>query len=163
MIKVLVTGDREWTAPYVKDAEFNAKNNQWMSRRQTVREAIENLELDLDVPLADIMIIHGGARGADSLANDLATELGCQIRAYPAQWDVYGKGAGPIRNREMLDKNPDVVKCLAFHDDVVGKSKGTLHMCRYARLKNIPVTVYRSDGSFFDFLLPVTTPRFGKR
>lgn len=165
MIKILVTGDRNWTAPYhfKDDPDFNDKNNLWMSRRQTVREAIENLELDLEARLSNFLIIHGGAHGVDSLAGSLAEELGCQARAYPAQWDVYGRGAGPIRNREMLDKNPEVVQVLAFHDDVVGKSKGTLHMCRYARQKNVPVTVYRSDGSFFQFVMPASMYQFGRR
>lgn len=162
MRKVLITGDRNWVAPVNKDPEFGSKQTEWLSRRMTVREAIQRLELDLKtVNLAEIMIIHGAAKGVDTLVANTAHELGCMVKAYPALWNVYGNGAGPIRNREMLDKNPDIELCLAFHDDLIGKSKGTLHMCRYAKMNGVPVTVYRSDGSSYPFIYPTTTRRFG--
>lgn len=56
-----------------------------------------------------LIIIHGDARGADQLAGDWARLRGKVIVACPADWNTYGKGAGPIRNQQMLDKKPDVV------------------------------------------------------
>jgi len=171
VIKVLVTGDRNWTAESTRltltgadegDSKITAENNIWLSRRQTVREAIEHLELDFNTPLSQITIIHGGARGADSLAGDLAAELGCKVRVYHASWQVYGKGAGPIRNRQMVDENPDIVHCLAFHDDLEGRSRGTLHMARYAKQNGISVNVYRSDGSYYVFMKARTGLQFGR-
>jgi hypothetical protein len=58
----------------------------------------------------DITIIHGGANGADRLASDYATVNYCQEECYPADWNRYGKSAGYIRNRKMLeDGKPDLV------------------------------------------------------
>lgn len=55
-------------------------------------------------------IISGGAKGADSLAEDYATINGCAFTEYPADWNKHGKAAGPIRNQQMLDEGkPDLV------------------------------------------------------
>jgi len=48
-------------------------------------------------------LIHGSAAGADSLAREWAAKQGVLCWAYPAQWDRYGKPAGPIRNQKMID------------------------------------------------------------
>ncbi|MCP9841401.1 DUF2493 domain-containing protein [Synechococcus sp. J7-Johnson] len=47
-------------------------------------------------------LFHGGARGADSLADQVARRLGWSVRPMLAQWSKHGISAGPIRNREML-------------------------------------------------------------
>jgi len=44
----------------------------------------------------DITIIEGGAPGADTLAKKAAIECGIQFKEFPADWDKYGKKAGPI-------------------------------------------------------------------
>jgi hypothetical protein len=150
MIKILITGDRNWISPPLKDPEYKANHYMWMQRQRTIGTVLHNLKNELGVPFKDILIIQGGARGVDSVAGSLAQELGCQIRTYPAQWETYARAAGPIRNREMLDKNPDIIRCLAFHDDL-GKSRGTLDMCRYALTKNVPVEVYSTDGTHYTF------------
>lgn len=55
-------------------------------------------------------IIEGGARGADTLGYKYGKANGCSIETYKAKWDEYGKGAGPIRNQQMLDEGkPDLV------------------------------------------------------
>lgn len=55
-------------------------------------------------------VIHGAARGADTLAGRWARETGRQVEIYPANWKEHGKAAGPIRNREMLvEGRPEVV------------------------------------------------------
>lgn len=56
------------------------------------------------------VLIHGNARGADTLAKKWATSRGIPHLPFPADWDAHGKAAGPIRNREMLrDGKPDGV------------------------------------------------------
>ena len=50
-----------------------------------------------------LAIIHGGARGADTLADEWARSRGVPFYAVRAEWDRYGKAAGMKRNREMLD------------------------------------------------------------
>jgi len=51
----------------------------------------------------DLRIMHGAAKGADTLAGDVAAEFGVRCKAFPADWNAHGKKAGPIRNQQMLD------------------------------------------------------------
>ncbi len=69
-----------------------------------------------------IVVISGKAKGADSLGEKLAKEIGWKVLEYPADWDTNGKSAGYIRNIEMA-KNADAL--IAFWDE---KSRGTKHM-----------------------------------
>lgn len=53
-------------------------------------------------------VVHGGARGADALAGDVAGRvLGYKVEVHQADWHRYGKSAGPIRNQRMLDSGID--------------------------------------------------------
>lgn len=70
----------------------------------------------------NIVIVSGGARGADSLGEEYAKERGYGLQRKPADWDKYGKSAGYIRNREMAEIAD---ACICFWD---GQSKGTKHM-----------------------------------
>lgn len=77
--------------------------------------------------------ISGGARGADTLAQKFAEAWGKTFTCYPANWRVYGRSAGAIRNRQMLTEGkPDVV--IAFPGGI-----GTAHMVRIAREANVHV------------------------
>ena len=49
-------------------------------------------------------LFHGGARGADQAIAAAAERLGWSAEAVPAQWARYGVAAGPVRNREMLQR-----------------------------------------------------------
>lgn len=48
------------------------------------------------------VLIHGAARGADTLAADWAAVQGIEVWAFPANWNRDKKAAGPIRNAAML-------------------------------------------------------------
>ena len=48
------------------------------------------------------LLLHGGARGADAAIGRAARQLGWSARVVPAQWELHGRAAGPIRNRELL-------------------------------------------------------------
>lgn len=87
----------------------------------------------------DTEIIHGCAKGADSLAALSAQKLNFKIFPFPANWDLYGRAAGPIRNRQMLKFKPDLV--LAFHDDLA-QSKGTKNMIKMARDAKVKCIIY---------------------
>jgi hypothetical protein len=83
--------------------------------------------------LPAITIIHGGARGADSMADDYAIVNWTGLKVYPAQWAKYGKKAGYIRNQKMLDEGkPNVV--VAFPG-----GKGTQMMKDLARKAGVEV------------------------
>lgn len=59
----------------------------------------------------DVVVIHGGAKGADWLAGKVAESLGLEVSVYPADWATHGKAAGPLRNEEMA-KVADI--CIAL-------------------------------------------------
>lgn len=81
--------------------------------------------------LYDVMIIHGGAPGADSLADQWAVVNWTGLEVYPANWKKHGNAAGPIRNQQMLDEGkPDLV--VHFPG-----GKGTADMVRRAKKANI--------------------------
>lgn len=78
-----------------------------------------------------MMLIVGGAEGADEIARQWAVERKVDHQVYYAKWAIDGRSAGPIRNRRMLRKKPKQV--LAFKIDEPGENRGTNHMVRIAR------------------------------
>lgn len=108
---VLVCGDRNWT------------------NRASITKRLKSLP-------KSTLILHGGARGADTIAGEEAAKLGLKVEVFPAEWDKYGPAAGPIRNVKMLDRKPNLV--IAFHPDLA-KSRGTAHTVREARKRQIKV------------------------
>lgn len=117
-MRVLICGDRNWTD---KGAILHE-----------LRLLVEDAE-------GQVTVIDGMARGADTLGFQCGQELGLQYERYPAQWDKYGRAAGPIRNQQMLDEGqPDLV--VAFHDNL-DASKGTKDMVTRARKAGVQVVV----------------------
>ena len=80
------------------------------------------------------VVIHGAARGADTLAGRAAREIGVSEIPCPADWNADPRGAGMIRNRQMLEHKPDAV--IAFPGE-----RGTADMVSVA--SRAGVTVYR--------------------
>jgi hypothetical protein len=75
----------------------------------------------------------GDAKGVDSLAREYAVENNIPYKVFKADWNLYGKKAGPIRNELMLeDIKPDLV--IAFRG-----GRGTEDCARKAMEKSIPV------------------------
>ena len=85
----------------------------------------------------EIVIISGTARGADSLGEKYATEMGYKLEQYPANWNKYGKRAGYLRNEQMADV---AHACVCFWDS---KSKGTKHMIDLANQKKLKLRVVK--------------------
>ena len=83
----------------------------------------------------EIIIVSGGARGADALGERYAKENGFKTELYPADWEKYGKSAGPKRNEQMA-KVADCVIC--FWDR---KSLGTKSMIGFAKEYNKPIRI----------------------
>ena len=50
------------------------------------------------------LLLHGGARGADAAIARAAHQLGWSALVMPAEWRRHGRAAGPIRNRELLER-----------------------------------------------------------
>ena len=85
----------------------------------------------------ELTVIHGGClSGADLHVARLAAQAdSVTVEAYPANWDLHGKYAGPLRNRLMADSGADL--CVAFTD--MPATEGTAHMIRCAKRVGIPV------------------------
>jgi hypothetical protein len=114
-VKVLVTGSRDWLD----------------------RGAIEE-GFDITSPS---LVIHGDARGADSIAHAVAMTRGIDVARFPANWEGRGKAAGPYRNRLMFDLlQPDIV--LAFP---LPHSRGTIDMIEYAESKGCTIITKGKD------------------
>lgn len=77
-------------------------------------------------------LIQGGCNGADTLACIWARRKGIEVLTFMAEWDKYGKVAGPMRNQRMVEEKPDMV--IAFDGGF-----GTYDMVRRAKLAKIPV------------------------
>jgi predicted Rossmann fold nucleotide-binding protein DprA/Smf involved in DNA uptake len=80
------------------------------------------------------LVISGGARGADSLAEEWAEVYGIPTKIFKADWSK-GKGAGFARNIEIIGACDAVI---AFWD---GNSPGTAHSLRLAKDSKKPVKV----------------------
>ena len=76
------------------------------------------------------MIVSGGAKGADTLAERYALLHDIEILIFKPDYKLYSRGAPLKRNFQIVDAS-DIV--LAFWD---GKSRGTKHAIDYALSQN---------------------------
>ncbi|HEY2763334.1 MAG TPA: DUF2493 domain-containing protein [Pseudonocardiaceae bacterium] len=118
-LRVLITGSREW-----RD-------------RDVIRQALLSIASVHGIPARNVTVVHGAARGADSIAAEIAAQLGMVVEPHPADWKTHGKAAGVIRNAEMVCLGAGV--CLAFP---LGRSVGTQDCMRRARKAGITVIDY---------------------
>ena len=87
----------------------------------------------------EVVVVSGGATGADALGERYASERGLTIDRHPADWKKNGRAAGPIRNAEMADVSDALI---AFWD---GQSRGTKSMIDLAQRKGLQVAIVRYD------------------
>jgi|HubBroStandDraft_3_1064219.scaffolds.fasta_scaffold1168525_2 hypothetical protein len=110
-MRILVCGGRDY-------ADASALN-----------EALDSIHREKNVT----RLIHGAARGADTLAAAWALSRNIPTGAFPAFWSVHGKAAGFRRNEVMLRLGrPELV--VAFPG-----GKGTAHMVNLARKAGVAV------------------------
>lgn len=88
-----------------------------------------------------IEIVSGNANGADKLGEQYARSRGYLLRLFPANWDLYGKRAGYLRNVQMAEYADAL---LAFWD---GKSRGTNNMIEEAKKRGLKIGIkyFRMD------------------
>lgn len=73
----------------------------------------------------DIHLVSGGcSRGADIWADTLAKIRGTPITTYHAAWQLYGRGAGPIRNTFIAKDSDILIACVA--PDRTGGTEDTI-------------------------------------
>jgi len=57
-------------------------------------------------------LLHGAARGADQAIASAADQLGWLQISCPVAWKQHGRAAGPIRNRQMLERSLELLAAL---------------------------------------------------
>ena len=82
-----------------------------------------------------IVIITGGAKGVDSIAEEYANRNGLDCLVIKPDWYKYKKRAGMLRNYNIVKYANSVLAIIS------NKSKGTLNSINIAKKKNIPCTV----------------------
>jgi hypothetical protein len=112
-MKVIIAGGRDFDDYLTLNCEIDFLNNHYFK----------------------LEIVCGGARGADTLAENYAKQLGLPVKVFPADWDKHGKSAGYLRNQQMAEYADMLV---AFWD---GKSKGTKHMIDLALIHKLETHV----------------------
>ena len=141
-MKLLVCGGRDYgnilpvkhnrTTPewFIKDKEY--KHIISVLEQFAIENSIFYSSTDNWLP-EDIFIISGGATGVDSVAIDWAVTHWCGFKEYPADWGKFGKAAGYLRNKQMLNEGkPDIV--IAFPG-----GKGTANMIKLAKNAGIKI------------------------
>jgi hypothetical protein len=78
-------------------------------------------------------VISGCAKGVDSLGEKYAIENNIPIIKYPAEWNKYGRSAGPLRNIEMA-KIADALIAICKNN-----SRGTTHMIQEATSRGLMI------------------------
>lgn len=86
-------------------------------------------------------MLSGCCRGVDRRAEEWAKLNRIPIDPYPANWDKYGKKAGPIRNGIMADRGDALIAIL----DKYAENKGTRNMIACARWYNLRIALFEVD------------------
>ena len=89
----------------------------------------------------EIELVSGHAEGADQMAERYAAEYAIPIMVMKPDWKKFGRAAGPVRNRQMLDYAAEGSPMVAAFWD--GKSRGTKNTIDTARKLGIPTRVFR--------------------
>ena len=82
-------------------------------------------------------VVSGGARGVDTMGEDWAAEHGVSIHLYAAEWDKYGRAAGPIRNQQMA-KDSGAEALIALKSS---EARGTASMIKEAKKAGLKIFV----------------------
>lgn len=96
------------------------------SRNITDENIIHLLIDDILQKYCITMFVSGGANGVDSIAEAYMKSLNIPCKIHKPDWNKYGKSAGFVRNRLIID---DVDIVLAIWD---GVSQGTLNSINIA-------------------------------
>lgn len=120
MHKVLMFGDRNWS------------NFEVIERQMTKLVDTHGTK--------NLLVISGGAPGADTMCEITAREWDVHVAVVKALWDTRHRSAGPQRNEIMRLMEPD--EGIGFHEDL-RKSKGTADMVKRLRRAGIPYKVVR--------------------
>lgn len=97
---------------------------------------ITAVDLSQFLPRNCCLIVSGGARGVDTIAEQYAKDHGIKTLIIRPDYERYGRSA-PIRRNDIIVDNADLV--LAFWD---GESHGTKYTIDYAKKTGKPVKIH---------------------
>ena len=104
---------------------------------ELLKSSIDYLIFNLNLtPQTKLIIISGGAKGADNLGELYGKLYGYEIEIFIPDWSI-GKYAGIIRNKKMAEVAD---ACIVFWD---GKSNGSKNMIEQCKKKGIRCDVIK--------------------
>ncbi len=80
-----------------------------------------------DIEITELEIVSGGAKGVDKIAEYFAEKHSLPIKIFHADWDLYGKAAGMVRNKDIVNESEMV---FIFWDGKSPGTKNTLGLCK---------------------------------
>lgn len=101
-----------------------------MTSKVKVLEAIQESGFEITE------LVCGMAQGIDLIARGWALESGIPVKEFPAEWDLYGRAAGPRRNQQMAEYAEALI---AIWD---GKSSGTKNMITKAEKLGLGIHIH---------------------
>lgn len=105
--------------------------------RDTINKVLDSLYAKIGPRM---MLLCGGAVGADELARQWAHSRKCDHVVIYAKWDTEGRGAGPIRNGRMASWKPKRIVAFMIHGQ--NENRGTQNMIDLANDRGIKVKRY---------------------
>ena len=123
-MKLIIAGSRQIT-----DKEFVIN---------VIDETVKRLNLDVTE------VIEGECRGPDLFGKEWANRHGIPVNEFPADWEKYGRRAGPIRNSEMAKVGDMLIAFLSKG------SIGTQDMINKMRAKGKPICIVDETGVRFN-------------
>jgi hypothetical protein len=118
-MRILITGSRDWDDAGAIHTALDA----------IAREAFRIGE--------EITVVHGCARGADMIADGWARDRRQNwpvlVERHPADWKMYGRRAGWVRNHRMVQAGADI--CLAFINNESAGATGCANLAERAGIR----------------------------
>lgn len=105
-MRVLITGSRTW------------ESDTTTADGHTLHDVLDTTALvAAEAGFLGLLVVHGGANGADLLADEWVRSRKrrgwpVSVERHPADWGMYGRRAGFVRNAHMVKLGADLV--LAF-------------------------------------------------
>lgn len=98
-------------------------------RSSAIADVVRNFNLEKKIT----EIVSGGANGIDFFGGIYAEAFQIPLKTFHADWETFGKAAGPIRNKQMAEYADAL---LLIWD---GKSKGSANMKKQMQVSGKPI------------------------